>query len=541
MSQRRSNVTIMKKMLQLVKPLWKEVIVASIAGSVAFIAFNAMVILGGVLVADVVSTEIINRQILLFMGLCVLLRGIFRYMEQYTNHLIAFKVLAMIRHKVFRAVRRLAPAKVENANKGDLISMISGDIELLEVFYAHTISPIIIASMTSLVYLTAAAVIDLKSVVALFITYLILGVILPISFSKIAGTQALGMRQAIGRINNSFLDILRGMDDIIQYAYGKRAKEKMNTLTDQLGKNQKQLTNQLAYLMMILDILTILSTAIVCYVARDINQPLFIFAIGVFFSYQSITPVALLGNGLAQTMACGDRVLDLLEEEPAVKEVTTGKDFSGDSSLSMKEVNFSYEASSNVLTDFNLEVEPGKIIGLKGPSGTGKSTILKLFMRFWSHDSGEILVGKTPIEEINTRSLWESISYMTQETELFEGSLRDNLLIANPKASDDEILAACEKASIKDFILELNDGLDTHLKELGDNFSGGQRQRMGLARCFLKDAPILFFDEPTSNVDGLNEAIILKSILENAQGKTIIILSHRPSTLKICDDIVSLA
>lgn len=540
MNHNRSGFSIMRKMIGLVKPLTGNMIVAVMAGTLSFLFYTLLAAAGANMIIEYIQQGEIVKKLLWIMIGAVILRGLFRYLEQYMNHLIAFKVLAIIRTKVFAAVRRLAPAKIESRNKGDLISMISGDIELLEVFYAHTISPVSIAIVCAVIYTVVFALWNPLVAVAALLGYLFVGAVLPIFFAKYANPIALKIRQSVGNINNSFLDILRGITEIMQFAYEKKAMKRVADINQELTNNQDKLIKQLSVLLGLVDLMILIFTFLI--IAVSPKEPMtFVIAIASFFSFQAFVPVALLGNGLSQTLACGNRVLDLLEEVPQVEEIKDGHDLT-DHELSVEFLNvrFSYQKEEDrILDNVSFKIEPGEIVGVKAQSGAGKSMILKLLMRFWDIDGGEILVDGISVKSINTDSLWKNISYMTQNTEFFEGSIRDNLLIAKPDATDVELLRACEKASILEYIQSLPDGMDTFIKELGDNFSGGERQRFGLARCFLEDAPILLLDEPTSNLDILNENVILHSIVQHMKNKTIILVSHRDTTMQICDRIIN--
>lgn len=548
-TRKRSGFTIMTSLIGVIKPLRKYMAIAITAGTLSFLFYTAISVLAAKLLFTYVQTHTGSRSMVWLMLAFVLLRGLFRYVEQYMNHLIAFKVLALLRHKVFAAIRRLAPAKIESMNKGDLISMISGDMELLEVFYAHTISPLCIATITSIVYLSYVAQIFPLAAIVLFCGYVLIGIVLPIIFANYANANALAIRKNIAKINSSFLDLLRGLSEIISFAYQKKAINTVEATNSNLKHNQDTLIKQLALLLALIDVSELFITALVIVVgilAKASSYTILISAVVSYFSFGAVRAVAMLGNGLAQTLACGDRILDILEEKPIVEEISNKNNlklkniqYEAADFIKIENVTFAYN-EKKVLENFNLDIKKGEIVGIQGPSGCGKSTLLKLLMHFWNLDGGSIKITGTNILDINTKSLLSNISYMTQTTEFFEGSIRNNLLIAKQDASDEEIKAALEKASIWDYVERLEDGLDTFIKELGNNFSGGERQRIGLARCFLKDAEILLLDEPTSNLDALNESIILRAIKNNMHEKTIILVSHRTSTLRICDRIIKL-
>ncbi|HHW94666.1 MAG TPA: ATP-binding cassette domain-containing protein [Mogibacterium sp.] len=545
--KRRSSFKIMTDLIILAKEELSDLIVAVLSGVVSFLSTVGMAVSGGVLIVRTAGfIDIPFRNIIYIMVVFTFLRGITRYLEQYLNHLVAFKVLRMLRDKVFAAIRRLAPAKIESSNKGELISMITADIELIEVFYAHTISPICIALICGSIYLILIAYFSPYIAIVVLISYLIMGVLLPIAFSKWASGTGYALRLEIGGLNNVFLDILRGIIEIMQFSYRDKAVCLVEKTNKALVSGQAKLIEQLALLLGIEDAIAVITTGASLLVGISTGVSWYILLpvlLGIFFSFPAIANVASLGNGLSQSLACGERVLNLLDEEPVADEIKDGVNLNLEELtnpiIEVRNLSFSYNIEP-VLVNFNLEVSSGEVLGIRGESGCGKSTLLKLIMRFWSADKGEIFICDQPIEKINTDSLWKNISYMTQNSEFFEGTIRDNLLIAKPDATDEELKTALEKASILEFVTSLEHGLDTTLTELGDNFSAGERQRFGLARCFLEDTKILLLDEPTSNLDALNENIILHALKNNREGKTIIMVSHRASSLKICNRIIQM-
>ncbi len=546
--RKRSSLRIMLNLIHLAKGELSDLVVAIIAGIISFLSTVGIAVSGALLIVQSAGQiDLSFKKIILMMAIFVFFRGITRYLEQFLNHLVAFKVLRMLRDKVFAAIRRLAPAKIEGSNKGELISMITGDIELIEVFYAHTISPICIAIICGSIYVVAIALFSPAIAFSTLLSYLLMGIVLPVLFSGWAKNTGYVLRKEIGRLNNIFLDLLRGIMEIIQFAYRDKAIKIVEKSNKSLLTRQTHLIEQLALLLGLEDTIAVLTTgaAVLIGLRTELSWHILLpIAFGIFFSFPAIANVASLGNGLSQSLACGERVLNLLEEEAVVEEIKDGVDLNleeslPDSIIEIENLSFAYGEQA-ILRDFNLKISPGEILGIQGKSGCGKSTLLKLIMHFWSADLGEIRVCGVPIENINTQSLWNNIGYMTQSTEFFEGTIRDNLLIAQPDATDEELKAALEKASILDFVESLEHDMDTRLTELGDNFSAGERQRFGLARCFLEDAGILLLDEPTSNLDVLNENIILSALKEYQADRTIIMVSHRESSLKICDRIIQM-
>ena len=545
--KKRSSLKIMLDLMILAKVHTRDLVTATLAGIISFFSSTGIAVLAALLIVSVGGfIDVPFSKIIMWMAVLAFIRGITRYLEQYMNHLVAFRVLSTLRDKVFSAVRKLAPAKIEGSNKGALISMITSDIELIEVFYAHTISPISIAILSGITYVVLIMLYSPAIALVTLISYLIMGVGLPIFFSKWSKDIGRILRRKIGGLNNIFLDLLRGITEIMQFAYRKRAIRVIEKTNKSLVAHQAVLIEQLALLLALEDVIVVLTTCAVILIgiwtglAPAILLPL---TFGIFFSFPAIANVASLGNGLSQSLSCGERVLNLLEEKPVADEVTNGIELNleraTDPLIVVNDLSFSY-GDRLVLENFNLKVAQGEFLGIRGESGCGKSTLLKLMMYFWSLESGEIFISGHSVQKINTQSLWHSISYMTQHTEFFEGTIRDNLLIAKPDSTEAELRDALDKAAILDFVDNLEHGLNTTLTELGDNFSAGERQRFGLARCFLKDTKIMLLDEPTSNLDTLNENIILDALKRNRDGKTVILVSHRESCFKICDRVINM-
>ena len=473
-----------------------------------------------------------------------LLRAVLRYVEQRTNHYIAFTLLAIVRDRVFQALRKLCPAKLEGRDKGDLISLITSDVELLEVFYAHTISPIFIAILVETVMCIFIGSYHIYLGLLALAAFICVGVLVPVIISKISGNTGDEIRGQSGELAAFVLENIRGLDETIQYGNGKKRMEKMNEKSRSLSERQSKL-NKLTGLnlaivntfILIFDVLMIL-LAFHLYSKGEIDFAGMIIPIfSLMSSYGPVSALANLGTTLRSTIASGGRVLDIIEETPETEEITGKSDvvFTG---AECKNVTFSY-GGETVLSDFSMKFPENKIVGVVGKSGSGKSTLLKLLMRFWKTNSGELKISDTNIEDINTVNLRDIESYMTQETQLFKDTIANNIRIAKLDATQEEVETACRKASIHDFIMTLPNGYETNVGELGETLSGGERQRIGLARAFLHDAPFMLLDEPTSNLDRLNEAVILKSLKEESSGKTVVLVSHRESTMRIADKAYS--
>lgn len=541
----RNGLKVMYKLIGLVLPLVHVMIAAITIGVIGFLTAIFIIVLGGVGLLNILgfATALSLKQVIIGIVICAVLRGILRYAEQGSNHYIAFKLLALIRHKVFIKLRKLAPAKLEGKDKGNLISIITTDTELLEVFYAHTISPIIIAFITSVIMTIFIGSYNIFLGAIALVAYFIVGVIIPVWSSNQGDETGQQYRDELGDLNSYFLSSIRGINDIIQYGVGKERLDEINRRTDELETKQKFLLKQEGSNRAVTDTAILLCSMVMLFAGCilynkgqvDFTQVI-IPLIALMSSFGPVVAISNLSNNLFHTIAAGNRVLDLLEEEPAVEEVS-GKETVEFADMKLENVSFAYD-DEVILEDFNMEIKKNTIIGIYGKSGCGKSTLLKLLMRFWEVNNGAITIGGKNINEINTSDLRKMQSFVTQDTYLFNDTIANNIGIAKENATMEEIIAAAKKASIHDFIMSLPNGYDSKVGELGGNLSGGEKQRIGIARAFLHDAPMILLDEPTSNLDSLNEGIILKSLMESKENKTIIIVSHRKSTMNIADVVL---
>ncbi|MDU1579015.1 thiol reductant ABC exporter subunit CydC [Finegoldia magna] len=542
---RRSGFNIMMKLITLVKPLIGFMFLAIIAGVIGNLAAIFIPAYSSYVIANIVSRADqinLNMSFILLLVLAIS-RGFLRYIEQLCNHFIAFKLLAIIRNKVFRALRRLAPAKLEGKEKGNLISLITSDIELLEVFYAHTISPIFIAFITSAIVVSILFAYSVKAAIFAMISYLIVGLFLPIFSSKSGKKEGLELRNEFADLNSYLLDSLRGMKEVIQYSYGEKRLDYIDETTVKLNRKQERIkvfeaqnrgfTTSIVALLGLIMFVIMKNEMVAIF---DINK-LIVVTVLFMSSFGPVIALSSLSANLRSTFASGDRVLNILEEKPQVLEVyDQNKTYFSD--LKIEDITFSYN-DEIILNDFNLSLENGEKLAIFGKSGSGKSTLLKLIMRFWDVDKGEIKISDRNIKQVNTKDLRDIENYMTQETYLFQGSILENIKIAKKDASLNEVIEACKKASIHDFICSLKDGYETNVGELGEKLSSGEKQRIGLARVFLHDAPLYILDEPTSNLDALNEGIILNAILKE-ENKSMLIVSHRKSALNIADKTIEI-
>lgn len=571
--RRRSALKIMGSLIGLVKPLIHIMILAVLLGTAGYLCAIFLTILAGQILIQglghAAGTQgamsqglfagMTPQNLFVLMIVLAVARGILHYAEQYCNHFIAFKLLAIIRHKVFAALRRLCPAKLEGRDKGNLISIITTDIELLEVFYAHTISPAAIAALTSFMMVFFMGSYHVGAGIFALCAYLIVGIFIPLWNGSRGGNTGMEFRAKFGELNSYVLDSLRGLDETIQYRQGKNRERQMEEKSAELIKKQKKLSRMeggqrsVTNLVILLASFGMLFFMLYLYGKQTVDlDGVVICTIAMMGSFGPVIALSNLSNNLNQTLASGERVLSVLEEKPQVEEIYEGeKDLhelgkeqentfhKGSAQMlfagaEASHVTFSYE-EEEILRNYSVKIPAGKIVGIHGASGSGKSTLLKLLMRFWDADSGEVSVNGANVRRIPTRSLRDTESYVTQETHLFHDSIANNIAVGKPGASRQEIMEAAKKASVHDFIMSLPKGYDTEVGELGDTLSGGEKQRIGIARAFLHDAPFILMDEPTSNLDSLNEGIILKSLREEADKKTVVLVSHRKSTMNVAD------
>ena len=540
----RSNLSCMARLITLVGPLTGVMLLAITLGVLGFIAATLIPVLGGVGILSVLNHQDTLPLIFLVAALCALLRGVFRYGEQTCNHYIAFKLLAILRQKVFAALRRLAPAKLDGRDKGDLISVITSDIELLEVFYAHTISPAAIALVMSLLTAAFLAWFHWAYGVLALLAYATVGILLPVLASGRSGDTGNRMRQKAGQLSAFVLDSLRGVDETIQYHGQAQRLGELEGRTDDLSRVQEDMSRitgthtAVTHTVIWLYDLALLALGLVLLEQGQVNfGGVLVPLITLMSSFGPVVALANLGATLQSTFAAARRVLDILDETPVVEEVS-GQAATRFHGAACEDLTFSY-GGETILDGLTLDFPKGKVVGIVGRSGSGKSTLLKLLMRFWDRQSGEVTISERDVRNINTADLRSMQGYMTQDTDLFHDTILKNILLARPDATREEVEEACKKASIHDFILTLPQGYDTPVGELGDTLSGGERQRLGLARAFLHNAPFLLLDEPTSNLDSLNEAEILRSLHRERDQRTVILVSHRRSTMGIADQVHS--
>lgn len=541
-----SNTKVIFRMLKLVKPLRLQMIFAILTGVLGFLCAIGIPVVSTMVLLQILGMyEHVKLSSLLIILLSfAILRGVFHYLEQHSNHYIAFKLLAIIRDKVYTTLRRLAPAKLDGKDKGNLIALITNDVELLEVFYAHTISPTVIAFITSIILLAIFAHMNIIAMLIALISYITMGIIVPFVVNKLGKKNGQKSRDIMGDFSSFLLESYRNIDTLIQYNIGNKRLDSMLSQSNNIEETQKKLKDIEAFQMILSQLLISISSITMFVTMFYLNQQgvvstyvVILSTVLMLSSFGPVLALSNLANNLLITLSSAKRVLQLLDEKEIIEEVT-GLDPVEFGDIEVSDVNFKYD-NEEILEDLSVLFKKDSISAIVGKSGSGKSTLLKLIMRFYDPNSGVITINNQNIKEINTSNLRSMFAYVTQDTMLFHDSIYNNLKIAKLDASQEEIIEACKKANIHEFIMSLEEGYNTKVAELGASLSGGEKQRMGLARAFLSDAECILLDEPTSNLDVLNEAIILKSIKNNSQ-KTVILVYHRESTVKIADKIIKM-
>ena len=533
MKKELNNFQVVWRMMKLVKPLILPMCLAIIMGVVGFLCAIGIPVLSAMALFQLVGMypHLPLSSLLIILLVMALLRGVFHYIEQAANHYIAFKLLAIIRDHVYTTLRRLAPAKLDGKDKGNLISLITNDIELLEVFYAHTISPVFIAMITSLILLKFFAHMHILAMFIALIAYLIMAIVIPFYVNHKGKEIGQKNRDEIGNMSTYILESLSGLSTLLQYDIGGLRKQRMLEKNDELETLQRQMKD-VESVQVVMSQLLISLFSIIMFITMFILQQQGIVSVFdtimatilMLSSFGPVMALSHLANNLLSTLSSGRRVIAILDEKELIKDVIDQPTISFDD-IEIDDLNFAYE-DEIILKNLNLTLTKNQITGIVGKSGSGKSTLLKLIMRFYDPTSGQISIHDCDLKKVNTANMRAMFAYVTQETILFHDTILNNIKIAKLDATDDEIYQACQKASIHDFIMSLPAGYQTQLSELGASLSGGERQRIALARAFLSDAPCILLDEPTSHLDVLNEAIILKS-LQQQKDKTMILVTMR--------------
>ena len=546
---RKNGFVVMWQLMKLVTPLAHIMSFTIIMGTLGFLSAIFIMVLGAMGLSELLNfhTHLNLSQILTALIVLAVARGILRYLEQMSGHYIAFKLLALLRYKVFSALRRLAFVKLQDKQSGQLLSLVTNDIELLEVFYAHTIAPIAIAFLTSGILLAVFAHISWWFVLVAFLAYVTVGIILPIVTTQMAREDGRKYRDLVGEMNDFFLDSIRGMKEIQLFGNEEKRLQEIHQRSEKIDQAFLKIKQQEGNVRSFTEIavsffnIVILLVGLTLFAYDYIDfAGLLIGVILLMSSYGPVIALSNLSNNLLQTLASGERVLALLAEQPELKDVENGVNITDVQQINVENVSFAY-ADEQILSDLNLQLNKGEILGIHGRSGSGKSTLLKLMMRFYDPQQGRICINDTDLKNINTVNLRDNIAYITQQTYIFNETVYENIVLANRKATKEQVIEAAKKASIHEFIMSLPEGYDTKITEMGNNLSDGEKQRIGIARAFLHNAPIILLDEPTSNLDSLNEAMILQSLLNVKAEKLIILVSHRTSTMAICDQVIPIA
>ena len=541
---KRGVIKLISKLITLIGPFISVILLAVVNGVIGYLLAINITLFAGIAILKFLGIAISLSYPLIFTIIILsgILRGIVRYFEQYSNHYIAFKILAILRIKIFRALRHLSLDKLEDKSKGDLVSLLQGDIETLEVFYAHTITPVLIALLTSVVMvificLTTSIYLGLYLILA----YLIIGVIIPVIFYKVNSKFGKKYRLKMAQFEDFYLDSIYGGYEIIannkQEMYKKEVTKRSKYLIDVTKKSEMKnntfmnITNSV---IVILNILIIVIGYLLYKNNMILNYEIILAYVVLTSSLGPVLALANLPSNLVQTFASGNRVLDILELKSSIVDGNTN--ISNVLPITFNKVSFKYD-TKYILNNVNLTINKNEIVGILGPSGVGKSTILKLIMRFYDVSSGEVLINGMNIKNISYKSLYDNINLFSQSTYLFHDTILNNLLIAKSDASKEEVITACQNAGIYDYILAQKEGFNTKISDLKDNISEGEKQRLGLARVFLRKPKLLLLDEATANIDAINEGIILNALKQYSKDMSIIIISHRKSTLSICNKI----
>lgn len=549
MNKRRNAFTIMFRLFKLIGSFTLVLFLAVINGTIGNLLGTSVLVFGSLAVAKIIDASLVSLSFNVLLTLCIVsgvLKGILKYLEQYSNHFIAFKILAILRDKIFAKLRELAPANLLTKKKGSIVALVTSDIETLEVFYAHTISPIIIALLTSIIsFIFVGQISNYYLALILVLGYFIVGVVIPTISNKVYSKKGMAYRREFSNLSASYLDYVKGKDEITLNNCDNDFKAIIDSKSRNLLNVNRKIKNRSSILLAITNLVITLAIVLSLFVGINFVKSgsisvasLLVVIVSMTASFGPVLSLAVLPQNLTQTLASGNRLIDLMEEEPITKDVTDGKNFDFEN-LNLNHLEFKYQ-NEEIIKDVSFNVKKGEIVGLCGESGSGKSTILNLLLRFFKVDDNMILYNDIDINQINTNSLRDNVTMVSQNTYLFKDTILNNLLVAKLDASIDEVKEACKKASIDSFIESLPDGYNTLISNESENISAGEKQRLGLARAFLSNASLILLDEPTSNVDSLNEGIILKSLKEESKDHAIILVSHRLSSLSICDRIITL-
>lgn len=544
--KKRNTFILIFQLLVFVKEFIPSILIAIFNGTLGFFLAMNITIFASLAIIKYLGVPLCLSYSTLF-GIILLsgaLRGVARYIEQYFNHLLAFKLLAILREKIFATLRKLSPAKLDDKNKGEILSMLQGDIETLEIFYAHTITPIGIAFLTSsMTAIFLGVFVHWSLAIFALFAYMLVGGLLPYLFYRANHQNAKEYRQKLSLSNEEYLQNIFGSYEIFLQNKQQEQIQTISNTTHSLNSLYHTLEDKNTYFKNLCNTaIILLNLGIIvlgAYLAQNGKIESVLSIVGfvtLTSSFGSVIALANLPQNLSMSFASGNKILDLLQEQPLVQEGEKKFDFER---VEIKNLSFEYQ-QKQTLKNINLEIKKGEIVGICGKSGSGKTTILKLLMHFYNPSEGEILYNGIPIQELTHQSLYENVNLFSQETYLFATTIEQNLRIAKPNASEEELIEVCKQASIYEWIISLPQGFQTQITDLQDNLSSGEKQRLGLARVFLRKPKLLLLDEATANIDALNEAIILKAIQQHSSSMGVLLISHRASTLSIAQRVYEL-
>lgn len=531
---------LIRWLLSFTKPFKGKMTLAILLGILSNLAVVAIPVISTLTLLRVIAGDAVNLALILALLIgCGVVRGITRYLEQYQNHDIAFSLLAHIREEIFLALRRIGPARLTGKNSGELITSISTDVEALEVFFAHTISPVFIALGTTLVTFVFLASFDFALACILLAGQLLIGGIIPfISYRK---NLQIGddYKKAFVQVSQTIMENANSLKDIAQFHLEKKRLEKLTMDSNKLNQENRRRIFQGNSLQLFSELVVIGTTLCVFFYGNSRGLAIETIVLSVVLSLSSFGPVLALGNlgnALLTTFSSGRRLYQLVHEEPYVTFEGNSPAVESVDTLAATSLSFHYpNTEKKVLGDISFELQQGHSIGISGESGSGKSTLLKLLMRYWDPDKGTITINDLPLSSLKEDALHHLEGVMEQSTFLFEDTIANNISLKRGSVSQENIEEAAKAAAIHDWILSLPEGYETQLSKLSRGISDGERQRIGLARLLVYDAPLVLMDEPTSNLDYVNEQAILAAFKEKLQDKTMVLVSHRSSTLKIAE------
>ena len=550
MEHKQSLLTLTKRLLKIAATLKKFFVISTIVSIIGNIAQMGLMGFGAAFILSVAgklkyANSVTYCILMIISGILIVTC---RYLEGYFSHAGSYELLAKMRVDMFGTLRKLAPGSLIGRNNGDIMAIAIADIESIEFFFAHTIGPLFTVILLPLVTLIIAGSIDMLFVYALLPIYLIISVIIPILAIKLGRNIGIGYRQKLGELKIFLLDSVYGLSEIQIFDYGKRRNEELEAV----NRNINRSIHQLAYHRQLvvstptffIYLARIAVIAVASYLALKGNidtTGIIILSFLVSASFSSTQSLTTVVSSLLETYAAAQRYFDLEDMVPVVNEIVEPKELKNIDKIEFINVSFSYpEINRKIIENMNLTINFKDKIGLVGESGIGKSTLIRLLLRFYDVTSGQILINGIDIKEYSLQDLRQRIGTLEQDTLLFHDSIAANIALGKPKATKEEIVKAAQMAGIHELIISLPEQYDTMMGELQNRLSGGEKQRIGIARVLLVDPDFLVMDEPTSSLDVINEKGLLKTLAEQFENKTWLIVSHRPSSLTGCDRVIKL-